>query len=71
MGEWGSATRSGKLCGLDPLGTGEPDVALWRAKVVTPRALLKNLGWRSKAADRKVGKEAISNQQARSEGGLS
>lgn len=42
----GSATRSGKLCGLDPVGTGEPDVALWRAKVVVLRALLQNFGWR-------------------------
>lgn len=37
----GPATRSGKLGGLDPMGTGEPNKALWGALVIIPRAPLE------------------------------
>ena len=38
----GSRSRSGKLCGLDPMGTGEPNKALGRALQITLRALLQD-----------------------------
>lgn len=38
----GSSSRSGKLCCLDPMGTGEPNKALWRALEITLRALLQD-----------------------------